>query len=61
MKSIELTPVSATKQLVVEREVIGYVDYQPEREVPWMGAHGSVFQYFYTKAEAVQFASTGVA
>lgn len=60
MKAIELVPVSATRQQVREVNVLGYIEYQPGRQYPWLGCHGGVCQYFEYKSEAVQYASTGV-
>ncbi len=40
-------------------EILGTVEYVPERQYPWFANHNGVCQFFETKHEAVQFAAKG--
>lgn len=64
MKAIELVNVDAVTQQVREVSVLGSVTYCPGRPVnQWYADNNetSCAQFFATQAEAVRFASTGVA
>lgn len=64
MKAIELVPIDAVTNQVRSVTVLGSVTYCPERSKNhWYADNNETgtAQFFATKAEAVQFASTGKA
>lgn len=63
MKAIELVPIDAVTYQVRETTIVGMVQYIPDGEqYPWKATtvYGDASK-FRTKAEAVQYASTGKA